>query len=446
MTSQAGDPRPEPVSPAPQFDGPRSPENQIKRAWLVLGVVSAWSFILLVALISGVVWASRHATEAHDARITFISGSGVLIRSPADTDWRLIDADQMVSEGDRVSTALGTVVTLTAFDGTTVEIAEDSVVTIDRMRSSRFFDRTKLVTLRLERGAVYANMVPSGNYSYSELVIEAAGARAVMASEVSRQQEGAFLVEIVSPGDGSAPADASVRAAVLRGQATVTRADRELTLTENQQTVIDPTGVAGKITAPVRELLVNGSFENGLAGWVDFRQQNAQQAGIVPVNASVDLVSDQIQGADVVALAISRPSDGTAGTVQAGVRQRVGKTLRVITSLRLQFDVRITDQQPAGGGDDLNQFPLIVMLDYIDVEGKERTWSHAYYAVSDPDRPIDEFRGSRVERDAWSRVSYDLSNLTPLPRQITAVVLYASGQSYQTRVTNVSLTSGELLR
>lgn len=423
----------------------RSPAAQMRRAWLVLGLAAAAFVALAVVAIGGGIWVSRHATEARDARITFVSGSGVLIRSPGDADWRLIEADQSVSEGDSISTALGTVVTLTAFDGSAVEIAEDSVVTIHRMRASRFIKRTKLITLRPQRGAVYVNMVPAGDYSYSEVVVEAVGTRAMMASERTRQQTGAFLVEIVSPSDGSPPTETSVRAAVLRGQATITRAGMQFTLTDNQQTVIDPSGVAGPITAPVRELLVNGSFEHGKDGWVDFRQQSAQQAGVVPVDASVDLVSDQTQSGDIVALEISRPSGGR-GVVQAGVRQRIGKTLHVVTSLRLQFDVRIIDQQPAGGGDDLNQFPLIVSLDYVDVEGQERTWTHGYYIVADPAHPVDEFRGSRLDRDVWRRVSFDLSNLKPLPRQITAIVLYASGESYQTRVTNVSLTSGELLR
>ena len=446
MTAQAGDMRSEPEDSSHEGGSVRSAQAQIRRAWIVLGMAGLAFVALVIVAISGGIWVSRHATEARDARITFVSGSGVLIRSPGDADWRLIEADQLVSEGDSISTALGTVVTLTAFDGSAIEIAEDSVVTVHRMRASRFIKRTKLITLRPQRGAVYVNMAPAGDYSYSEVVVEAVGTHAVMASERARQQTGAFLAEIVSPSDGAPSTDASVRTAVLRGQATITRAGMQLTLTENQQTVIDPAGVAGPITAPVRELLVNGSFEHGMDGWVDFRQQSAQQAGVVPVDASVDLVSDQTQSGDVVALEISRPSDGRGGVVQAGVRQRIGKTLRVVTSLRVQFDVRITDQQPAGGGDDLNQFPLTVTLDYVDVEGKERTWSHGYYVVADPARPVDEFRGSRVERDVWRRISFDLSNLKPLPRQITAIVLYASGESYQTRVTNVSLTSGELLR
>ncbi len=424
----------------------RSADAQIRRAWLVLASSGIAFFALLLAVIVGGIWVSRHATEAREARITFVSGSGVLIRSPADTGWRLIEANEPVSEGDSISTALGTVVTLTAFDGTAIEIAEDSIVTIHRMRASRFINRTKLITLRPERGAVYASMVPSGDYTYSEVVVEAVDVRAVMASERERQQSGAFIFEIVSPSDGSTDAETSVRAAVLRGQATVTRGETTLTLTENQQTVISPDGSAGPITAPVREFVVNGSFEHGMDGWVDYRQQSPEHAGVVPLDASVDLVADQTQSGDVVALEISRPSGEPGGVVEAGVRQRIGKTLRVVTSLRLQLDVRITDQQPAGGGEDMNQFPLMVTLNYLDIEGKERAWTHGYYVVADPNRPVDEFRGSRIERDVWRRVSFDLGNLNPLPRQITSIVLYASGESYQTRVTNVSLTSGELLR
>lgn len=423
-----------------------TPEAQMRRAWVTLAVASLAFAALAVTAVVGGFWVSRHATEPRTATISLVSGSGLLIRSPGEAEWRLIDGGQSIREGDRISTALGTVVTLTAFDGTTVEIAEDSIVEVHRLRASRFVDRTKLVTLRPERGAVYVNMAPAGEYGYSEVVVEASGTRVIMASERSRQQHGAFIVEIVSPGDAASPDQVDVRAAVLQGGATVTSDDLQMVLTANQQTVVDAGGVAGPITAPVRELVVNGAFEHGMDGWVDYREQSAEFAGVVPMDASVDLVTDRLTDGDVVALEIARPSRDQGGIVEAGVRQRIGKTLHVVTSLRLQFDVRIIDQQPAGGGNDLTQFPLVVELMYVDVEGKERSWSHGYYVVADPERPVDEFRASQIERDTWRRVSFDLSNLRPLPRQITSIVVYASGESYQTRVTNVSLTSGELLR
>jgi hypothetical protein len=123
----------------------------------------------------------------------------------------------------------------------------------------------------------------------------------------------------------------------------------------------------------------------------------------------------------------------------------VGKTLRLHSSLLLRFDVKITDQEPTGGGDDLAQFPFIVKLTYIDVDGQEREWSHGYYVVEDPDHPVDSIRATRIPRDTWQQTTFDLRNLDPVPHQITTIVVYASGQSYQTRVTNISLTSGELV-
>lgn len=424
----------------------RSPESQMRRAWVVLGLASLAALLLLVFIITAGIWVSRHATEPRSARITLVSGTGALVKSPGDAGWRLIDSNERIEEGDSVSTTLGTVVKLQAFDGTTVEIAEDSVVTIHRMRSSRFIERTKLIEFRPERGAIYVNMQPAGDYSYSEVVIEADGTRVVMASDGDRQQAGAFLLEVISPSDGHEVGDTSVRTAVLRGQATVRTSGSELVLNDDQQTVISPNGEFGAITRPVRELIVNGSFQHGMDGWIDFRQQNPEHAGVVPLNASIELVPDTTPNGDVIALEISRPSSDRAGVVQAGVRQRIGKTLRVVTSLRLQLDVQIIDQVPAGGGDDLNQFPLIVTMNYIDVDGKERIWSHGYYAIDDPAHPVDEFRASRIERDAWRRVSFDLGNLSPLPSQITSIVVYASGESFQTRIANVSLTTGELLR
>jgi hypothetical protein len=118
--------------------------------------------------------------------------------------------------------------------------------------------------------------------------------------------------------------------------------------------------------------------------------------------------------------------------------------LRVYSSVQLTFHIKISAQDPLAGGADLDQFPLVVELNYIDILGEERQWSRRFYALEDQSQPVPIETGSRVDLDTWEYVIFDLRKLSPLPRQITSVVVYASGRSYQTSVTNISLTSGEL--
>lgn len=424
----------------PQFDARR----QTRRAWLALtgGLLIFLAIALAVAALVNFYF--RHATQPETATLTIISGSGALIRSPGTDDWRLITGTTPISEGDTLSTTLGTVLWITLFDGSTVEVSEDTVLTVSRMRSSRFLNSTKHIVLTPERGTVYVAMAPRGNYDYSELTVKIPTGEVTMADGNGASDTGSFLVE-VQPMDPAAPAEFQeewTRAAVLRGSATLETRKARMRLHGNEQVRIDANGSIGPLTEAVRQLIADGSFEYGLSNWVEFHDVGTTDAA--PTTAgSVELVSDWIQGKSVVAVEFLRGSDDPR-PARTGIRQRIGQTLRVYSSVRLEFDIKISAQEPHGGGAELTEFPLVVELNYVDILGEERQWSRRFYAIDNPEAPVPLESGSRVDLDTWEHIIFDLHNLSPLPRQITSVVVYASGRSYQTLVTNLSLTSSEL--
>jgi hypothetical protein len=421
-----------------------APVVQVRRAWLVLGLASLTFALLAGGLLVGSYWVYRNATEPETARLSIVSGTGALIRSPGDVDWRLVTEDVTVREGDRVSTALGTVITLTLFDGSTVEVTEDTVVRIDRMRSSRFLERTKLVVLEPERGTIYIGMAPRGDFSISEITTRIGNLRVTMGDEEGRPDSGAYLVEVRDEPPGANAIEQTVRVAVLHGAASVTRGEESMRLEANQQTLVDPSGQFSDVTTVVRELIVNGDFSHGLSSWIEFEQSSQRFAGDSE-GTLVELVQDEttLGGAVVVELIKAGDWDDVA---QVGIRQRIGKTLRVHTSLLLSFETRIVSQKPTVATASDSEFPLVIQIDYVDVDGHEQSWTHGYYAVEEAvaERHIPLQIATRVDLDRWQRIFFDLRSLSPLPRQITSIVLYASGQNYQTRVANVSLTTSEL--
>jgi hypothetical protein len=420
-----------------------SPSAQIRKAWLVLIVCAVVCIAVMATASVAAVWVYRHSTTPETARLQIVSGGGALVRSPGDSDWRLINVETRVGERDQISTALGTVVWLTTFDGSTIEIAEDTIISINRMRSSRFLNRTKLVDIELDRGAVYVGMVSRNEFVYSEFVIRAGDNRIVMSDEGGRDGSGSFLVE-VSTGVAGAASNPSVRAAVLRGSVRVTSPVDERFLDATQQVIVNESGAFGPITTAIRELLTNGSFEHGLTPWVTFVIRSPLAPESQPVGAAIDLVHDRTPRGDAVAVELLKVSD-TRNSAAVGVRQRIVKTIRLQSSLQLDFDVKISDQQPPSSGADLTQFPLIFEINYVDANGQENRWSHGYYILTAQGATIPRDRATRLERDKWQRIVFDLRNLSPLPRQITSLVVYASGESYQTRVANISLSSAELI-
>jgi hypothetical protein len=424
-------------------------KRQTRRAWLALSIsLLIFAILFGIAILLGNFY-FRHATQTETASLSIVSGTGALIRSPGDDDWRLITGTTQIAEGDELSTTLGTVLWVTLFDGSTVEVAEDTVLTIERMRVSRFLNTAKHVLLKPERGTIYVAMAPRGEYDYSEFTVETTVGKVSMADGDGTASVGSFLVEVQAL-DPAAPEGLSehwARAAVLRGAATLTSGSQLLRLGENQQVRVEESGEIGPITPAVRQLVSDGSFKFGLSHWVEYH--DGRQGAEAPMSSgSVEFVNEWVNDKSVIAVEFLRgPRDHRPAST--GIRQRIGQTLRVYSSVRLEFDLKISAQEPAGGGVDgvdMDQFPFVVELNYIDVMGEERQWRRHFYAIVDPDHPVPLEKGSRVDLNTWEHVIFELHNLSPLPRQITSLVLYASGQSYQTMVTNVSLTSSELGR
>jgi hypothetical protein len=335
---------------------------QVRRAWIVVGVSFATFVGLLVLATALGVWVYQHATEPEIATLEVISGRGALLRSPSDTDWRLVTSDTRVREGDRVSTALGTVVTLTMFDGSTVEVTEDTDLRVTRMRSSRFLQRTKLVVLEPLRGTIYVSMAKRGQYRFSETLVRHGSSRVSMVDGEQQPEAGSFLVEVREP-DRAQP---TLRVAVLSGTARISTPLETRALFDAQQVEVAVDGTISAIEDAVRELLTNGDFSDGLRGWVEFQRAADTNAQLVQPAASIDLVSERASGGHVTGIEFLLAANGST-VVETGIRQRIGTTLRVHSSLVLDFEVKISDQTPLEGGAAQTAFPLVVELNYVDL-------------------------------------------------------------------------------
>lgn len=417
----------------------RGSAEQALRAWVVLAAASGVAIVAALLLFFGGRWVVLHATQPEDANLLVVSGSGALWRSHDDAEWTLITGERTIAEGDQVSTALGTVLWITLFDGSTVEVAEDSVVVFERMRSSRFSKSTKHFVIEAERGIVYAALAPRGPFTYSELTIRNGDVNVTTSDESVNSDPASLLFEVVERVDELEPA--AFRAAVLRGHAVVTTGEVRDELTENQQVSIEDGRVVSGKTEAIREFIRNGSFEHGLSGWQEIH--DSAGANVATRSGELTVVDDTLGSASVRAVEMSRDPP-TEPMAQTGVRQAIGKTLRVYSGLQLSFDVRIDTQDPAGAGPQDNDFPLVIVLHYVDTQGEDRLWSRGYYVLENPERAVPHALGTRMQAGVWERVVFDLRNLTPLPRQITSIVLYASGNGYRTRIANVSLTAREL--
>jgi hypothetical protein len=337
-------------------------ERQVRRAWaLLLG-----GFAILLVLVGAGLYAGRwyilHATEPEPATLRSVTGQGVLIRSPDQSDWRLVAGNTTAREGDTISTNSGTVGWVTLFDRGTVEVSENSKVTLSRMRTSRFLSSQKEFTLEPIHGTIYVGMAPRGDFAQSQIVVSSGPARVTMRDVPGSSDTGSFLVEVqreTAPGNGEG-AILSVRVGVLRGIANVETSQGIHTLSADEQTIISSTGAFGPVTEAVRELVRNGDFSRGMSDWVEYQDPGKDGSSVFGV---VQRVPAEIDGNQQVALELSRSSTNTDHS-DTGIQQKINQTLRVYSSLQLQADIKIDEQQPPGGGQDLTEYPLILRLSY----------------------------------------------------------------------------------
>jgi hypothetical protein len=419
----------------------KSPSKQVIRAWaLLLGGFAVFSVITVLTANSAYSWVVE-GTEQQTATIEPVSGQSILIRSENEQDWRLVTDRTIVREGDQISTGSASVGWITMFDQGTIEVSENSLVRVDRMRTSRLFRERKEISVEPIRGSIYVGMAPRGEFNSSLVRVNAGPATVRMRDEIRAEQTGSFMVETqrLNPTGGEEDSILSIRVAVLRGEASL-ETDRDTrTLIANQQVLIDPSGEHGEVTPAMRELVRNGDFARQMADWVEFHDHSGEAA---TESGQVERVPVQIDEQVLVAAQIYR-SSGSGDNWETGIQQSIGQSLRVHSSLNLSFLLRIDEQRPLGGGDQLTEFPMIVRIEYVDVNGQDREWWHGYYIVENPANPVPVETATLISRSEWKLIQHSLHDLEPLPRQITSIQFYSSGHNYRAQVTDISLTSSE---
>ena len=235
---------------------------------------------------------------------------------------------------------------------------------------------------------------------------------------------------------------------VLEGEAATRAGGEELMLQANQGAVLaEERPPAGPLSSE-RDLVKNGDFSRGLAGWdtlvgeVERADQPAPTTGVA-----------EMDGESV--LRIQRVGIGHA---DATVRQPINQDVVDFESLELHVTMRILAQSLGVCGVQGSECPLFVRIIYEDVYGVEQTWQQGFYAKGNvaPDETPDvcKYCGGPVnahQRIAMSRLhSYESGNLVERlaqqnirPRVIKSIELEASGHSFETHVFDVGLVAAE---
>jgi hypothetical protein len=147
------------------------------------------------------------------------------------------------------------------------------------------------------------------------------------------------------------------------------------------------------------------------------------------------------------AVRLSRREQDTGNHTEAAIQQRLDQDVRDFDRLEVALDVMLNFQSLSGGGQQSSEFPIIVRLDYKDLWGNDKFWTHGFYYQNEAGYPIalDPWgrpSGEEIPQGVW--YPYESGNLTDLlgenrPAQITGLTVYASGWNYESLVSEIQL-------
>lgn len=256
------------------------------------------------------------------------------------------------------------------------------------------------------------------------------------------------MISVNEPGQYSVISDnAETQVSVLQGRADVTNSDEGLSLLTDQRAII-PTG--GGLAGPVdteRNLIVNGDFNQQVDNWVPLAS-NVEIEGQQPVELAVTEI-----GAEP-AIRFKRVGIGHA---DAGLRQLINLDVTDFDSMVLMISMMVSEQSLGVCGEQGSECPLIVRIEYVDVNNVGQTWQKGFYAVGEissatPDvciacpPPLNEHQripfGQLVFYES-ENILEQLEQLGILPAQIKSINLISSGHTFDASIIDVDLMARE---
>ncbi len=401
--------------------------NRERLAWAILLI----SFTLCVALAIGVPVGAQHLVRTARVR-------GDVLLEPQHGTPRLQRRGQgpvVALVGPTWDIPAGTVITtdessrglLTAYvpggglaPMATVQIYGETTLRLVGARSPRFSSSPlpHEVILEVPEGRVRI-AVTSAEGRPSRVTVRTPDLEALL-------EEGSFEVRVHPSGS-----ELTVRS----GEAQVsTLAAERVNLIAAQRAVARSNPTSLEIVPAERNLLVNGNFSAPLdEGWEVYHKDVQQEPpGTVQI--------ESFGGRNV-----ARFTRDGMGHAEVGIRQRVDYDVRDFSSLTFHLNVMVLSQSLPGCGSLGSECPIIVRIDYEDVEGTDRVWYHGFYSVEKAAEDLLYPWDERIPPRVW--YAFDSGNLVETfdmpPAQIGTVSIYASGWSFDAMVTEVELLAQE---
>ncbi len=407
---------------------PENPYESVGRqAWIILWTAFIIFLMLLVGIPTGIRWYLHNATVPRYTLVQPLRGTPLLIDEDENKTTPVIQAMEL-REGEIIRTDENSRATISVYadnqnddEQVTIQLRTNSELQLHKARTPRF------------------NLSKRANETELQLVVGRAritgGAEGERPLSITiRTPHG--RIHLTSGSVALAVTNDATEVSVRSGQAEVTALGRTVVLANRRRTVIALDQPPALPMASSQNFVRNGDFSQPLTEtWqietiVDARDPSAVTAGQVSI----------IESGGRKAVYFVREGEQDIHT-ETAIAQDLDVDVQDYDSLTLRLDVRLISQSLPGGGIQSSEFPLMVRIDFIDMNGNPQFWTHGFYAV-DPiaNWPIRD--GEKIPSFVWYEYeSPDFLNSATFPRpaKVTRVRVYASGHNYRSQASGIEL-------
>jgi hypothetical protein len=398
--------------------------NPERIAWTILAI----AFVVFCLLATGIPLSVRsyllNAPQDQDTQLQVIEGT-VLVKKATGSEPIGVTQSTTLLPGDEVITDETSWATLDLFERSHVTLYRKAKVKLDQAHGPRFdlSDGPNQITLNVTGGIVRVGVALPRE--------RATEFRVITPHTVVSLEEGSYRIEV---------ANERTQVTVLRGQADVGRDSSQVMIRQGTRTWVDLAGVPTDPLPAAQNLVENSNFQQPLhTDWLTSTVVFTSE--VMPPRVEVV----EYGGRQAARLVRREPDDGTHSEV--AIQQRLDQDVRDFAQLGVSLDVLLDFQSLSGGGLLSSEFPIIVRLDYKDLWGNDKFWTHGFYYQNRDGYPIapdpwGQPSGEKVPRGVW--YPYESGNLLELlgdnrPAQITGLTVYASGWNYDGLVSEIQL-------
>jgi hypothetical protein len=432
-----------------------------RHVWLVILLCNALFLVLCVTLANTTAEYLSSITVPQTATFELKHGSQLAVLRQGSRVPELVTDRTQLREHDVALTGPDSEGFIQFFDGTsTIQTYFSTTLTIETLRTARFFQTMKEARIRVDSGTVVWATGDPGGYASVEYNILSENA------EISIPGNSKVRVRVEKDDQN----ETTTHVIVEYGSAVLLSRGRRIEVGREHMAWVGPQGISPEPVRAEEELIRNGSFtepptsgaetrENGgldTAAWLPIREAQTD----LPLDiGSVSVITETLPGVEGIRAlrlclrdsedcpAQHASGDGQSADryVRVGVRQEINRPVEFFNSIELSAAVKVVRQSLPAGGPQGNLFPLTIRVLYSDSERNQHEWRHSFYYFTSERSGSGLPDATRVPEASWwlpeQKFVLKSADVGRDIAVINAIEIFGYGKQFKSQITRVSMVA-----